>query len=105
MAKHQGGCACGAVRYTIEADSVMAGHCQCGKCQKFSGTGHGSFAAFPAAAVKMTGKLTQWSYKADSGNTATRGHFPTCGSMVLGKTTGFPISWPFSLPRWTMPRR
>jgi hypothetical protein len=89
MAKYQGGCACGAVRYETDADPVMAGHCQCGKCQKLSGTGHASFAAFPAAAVTLTGKLKFWDYTADSGNTASRGHCPECGSMVAGKTSGF----------------
>ena len=89
MAKYEGGCACGAVRYATDADPLMAGHCQCRKCQLLSGTGHSSFAAFPAAAVKVKGKLTYWDYRADSGNTASRGHCPTCGSPVLGKTSGF----------------
>jgi hypothetical protein len=89
MAKFEGGCACGAVRYSTNADPVMSGHCQCRKCQLLSGTGHASFAAFPAAAVDVKGKLDYWSYTADSGNTASRGHCPTCGSMVLGKTSGF----------------
>jgi hypothetical protein len=89
MAKYEGGCACGAVRYSTNADPVMSGHCQCRKCQLLSGTGHASFAAFPAAVVDVKGKLNYWSYTADSGNTASRGHCPTCGSMVLGKTSGF----------------
>ncbi len=36
----------------------------------------------------MSGKVKYWDYRADSGNTASRGHCPTCGSMVAGKTTG-----------------
>jgi hypothetical protein len=88
MAKYEGGCACGAVRYTTDAEPVMAGHCQCGKCQKLSGAGHASFAAFLAAAVALKGRLEYWSYTADSGNTASRGHCPVCGSMVIGKTSG-----------------
>jgi hypothetical protein len=90
MAKFEGGCACGAVRYSTDADPIMSGHCQCRKCQQLSGTGHASFAAFPAPAVKVKGDVKFWSYKADSGNQASRGHCPTCGSMVLGKTSGFP---------------
>ena len=90
MAKFEGGCACGAVRFTADADPIMVAHCQCGKCQKLSGGGHASFAAFPVESVKVTGKLTYWDYKADSGNTASRGHCPTCGSHVIGKTSGMP---------------
>jgi hypothetical protein len=36
----------------------------------------------------LKGKLKFWDYTADSGNTASRGHCPTCGSMVAGKTSG-----------------
>lgn len=89
MARYSGGCACGAVRYETDADPVMAGHCQCRRCQQLSGAPHSSFAAFPAAAVKLKGRLEFWSYTADSGNTASRGHCPVCGSQVLGKTSGF----------------
>lgn len=90
MAKFEGGCACGAVRFSTDADPMMAGHCQCGKCQKLGGGGHASFAAFPADSLTVTGKVTFWDYIADSGNTASRGHCPTCGSHVFGKTTGMP---------------
>lgn len=88
MAKYEGGCACGAVRYKTDAEPVMAGHCQCRKCQMLSGTGHSSFAAFPADAVEITGDITYWSYTADSGNAAERGHCPVCGSSLFGKSAG-----------------
>lgn len=88
MAKFEGGCACGAVRYETDADPVMAGHCQCGKCQTLSGAGHTTFAAFPAASVKVTGDLVSWSYIADSGNTATRNRCTRCGTMVTSGTSG-----------------
>jgi hypothetical protein len=89
MAKYQGGCACGSVRYATDAEPIMSGHCQCRKCQQLSGTGHATFAAFPAAALEVTGKVNYWNYVADSGNTASRGHCPVCGSIVLGRTSGF----------------
>jgi hypothetical protein len=88
MAKYEGGCACGDVRFSTDAEPMMAGHCQCRHCQQLSGAGHASFAAFPEAAVSMKGTVKYWEYKADSGNTASRGHCSTCGSMVVGRTTG-----------------
>jgi hypothetical protein len=88
MAKYEGGCACGEIRFSTDAEPLMAGHCQCRHCQQLSGAGHSSFAAFPEPAVSLKGKLKFWEYKADSGNTASRGHCPTCGSMVAGKTSG-----------------
>jgi hypothetical protein len=90
MAKYEGGCACGAMRFATDTEPMMAGHCQCRHCQMLSGAGHASFAAFQEANVGITGKLVFWDYKADSGNTASRGHCPTCGSMVAGKTSGIP---------------
>jgi hypothetical protein len=90
MTKFTGGCACGAVRYEIDAQPVMQLHCQCSKCRKLSGTGHTAIMAFPGPAVKLTGRLAGWSYIADSGATATRYHCPACGSPISGETTGVP---------------
>ncbi|MBI2717877.1 MAG: GFA family protein [Rhizobiales bacterium] len=90
MARYSGRCACGAVHFETDAEPMMAGHCQCSRCQKLSGAPHSSFAAFPEAAVRMSGKLASWSYTADSGNVATRHHCPTCGAPVYGTTKGMP---------------
>ena len=85
MAKYMGGCACGAVRFSTDAEPLMAGHCQCRHCQQLSGAGHSSFAAFPEGAIELKGNVRYWDYIADSGNTASRGHCIICGSMVAGK--------------------
>ena len=44
---YTGGCACGAIRYEIAAESMMMNDCQCGDCQRKSGTGHGPGPHFP----------------------------------------------------------
>ncbi len=80
---YTGGCACGAIRYEINAEPVFSNHCQCRDCQYKSGTGHGSYLTFAGrAAVKLSGKATQWDMTGDSGNKKTRGFCPTCGSPV-----------------------
>lgn len=80
---YTGGCACGALRYEIAAEPVFSNHCQCRDCQHKSGTGHGSYMTFAGrSAVKLTGKVTHWDMKGDSGNVKTRGFCPTCGSPV-----------------------
>ena len=38
MAKITGGCLCGAVRYTAEAEAASATVCHCRDCQKFTGS-------------------------------------------------------------------
>ena len=79
---YTGGCACGAIRYDITGDPVMAGHCQCRACQRASGTGHGSHMVFRAAAVHLTGSVTLWDSPADSGSIVSRAFCPVCGSPV-----------------------
>ncbi|HEY7690164.1 MAG TPA: GFA family protein [Dongiaceae bacterium] len=88
--KIKGGCLCGQASYEIAADPIMAVHCHCTDCQKTSGSGHTEHVLFPRAAVKLTGKLSEYKSKADSGNTVTRAFCPTCGSPVFSASSGMP---------------
>lgn len=38
---YTGGCACGAIRYSIAGEPVFSNDCHCRDCQRESGTGHG----------------------------------------------------------------
>ena len=83
-----GGCMCGAVRYEISAEPVMAGHCHCRACQHASGAGGSSALAVPTEALKITGEVKYFGSPADSGHTSNRGFCPTCGSPLVGQSTG-----------------
>jgi hypothetical protein len=85
-----GGCRCGAIRYEIAAEPLFGGQCQCLDCQRGTGGGHASFMAFPAAAVQLTGTPRFYESEADSGNQVRRGFCPTCGSPVVGHSSGVP---------------
>ena len=87
---YRGGCLCGAIRYEIAAEPMFAGQCQCLDCQHETGGGHTSFMAFPTGAVDPTGTQQFYEVKADSGNLIRRGFCPTCGSPVVGATSGMP---------------
>jgi hypothetical protein len=87
---YRGGCLCGAIRYEIAAEPVLAGQCHCLDCQHETGGGHSSFMGFPADAVKLAGTPRYHEVTADSGNTVRRGFCPTCGSPVAAATTGLP---------------
>lgn len=87
---YTGGCLCGAVRYEIEAEPMVAGHCQCRDCQRMTGAGHSSMLAFPRPAVRITGPLKGYGVKADSGNTATRSFCGECGAFVAASSSGMP---------------
>ena len=79
---YTGGCACGAIRYSIAGEPLFANHCQCRDCQRESGTGHGSYATFARAGVTVTGEAKTWDMVGDSGNVKTRAFCPACGSPV-----------------------
>jgi hypothetical protein len=88
---YTGGCACGAIRYEITGEPVFQPDCQCRDCQRMSGTGHGSYLAFPSKLhVRLEGKAQQWSFAGDSGNVKTRGFCPTCGSPVYLTSAAMP---------------
>src|SRR3569623_2483990 len=79
---YTGGCACGAIRYSITSEPVFSNHCQCRDCQRESGTGHGSHLTFQRDGVTVTGEAKCWDMVADSGNVKTRAFCPVCGSPV-----------------------
>ena len=78
-----GGCACGAIRYEIDAKPVFENHCQCSDCRRRSGTGHGSYLTFAdRAKVRLTGEARTWRVAGDSGNEKIHAFCPTCGTPV-----------------------
>jgi hypothetical protein len=82
MATITGGCLCGAVRYTAEADPTAATVCHCRDCQKFTGS---AFAALVRAAktdVKIAGPLKTFTSIGGSGNPILRHFCPECGSSI-----------------------
>jgi hypothetical protein len=81
--RYTGGCACGAVRYETSGEPVAEVHCQCLDCQKRSGTGHSSYAAFGnRGAVTITGDAASWRVKGDSGNEKIHAFCPVCGTPL-----------------------
>lgn len=85
-----GSCQCGSVKYSSSAKPIIAFHCQCKHCQKFSSTGHGSYVLLSKIHTAVTGDVSLWSYKADSGNLTTKNFCPKCGTQVFSLTSGHP---------------
>jgi hypothetical protein len=81
-----GGCLCGAVRYTIEAEPKFIRHCWCRDCQ-YIGAGAGTVNVFfPTEAVKVEGALAEHASPAASGNLMHRRYCPSCGTPVFTQT-------------------
>jgi hypothetical protein len=74
-----GGCQCGAVRYTIEAEPATAHVCHCRMCQRATG---GLFAALVGAhKEKVDWTKGQPTFFASS-SLAKRGFCPSCGTPL-----------------------
>lgn len=85
-----GGCACGAVRYTIAAAPIVTRVCWCRLCQ-YLGAGSGTVnVCFPSDAVTIRGALTDYSCVADSGNVMHRRFCPVCGTSVTSAAESRP---------------
>jgi hypothetical protein len=84
MAKFEGGCSCGNVRYTAEAEPIFAGVCHCTACQKTTGTSFSAVVAVPAPALTLTGDVKVYDSKGDTGQATHSTFCPNCGSPVLG---------------------
>lgn len=79
---YTGGCACGAIRYSMSGEPLFSNHCQCRDCQRESGTGHGSYITFARQDVTVNGNAAHWDMTGDSGNVKTRAFCPRCGLPV-----------------------
>ena len=77
-----GGCACGAIRYSVAGQPVATNDCQCRQCQYDSGTGHGSYLTFAGRPVTRSGSPSYWDIVGDGGTVKRRAFCPTCGTPV-----------------------
>lgn len=89
-ASFEGGCLCGAVRYTCGAEPVVAGHCHCVDCRRSSGTGHCSHLGVPREAVTISGEVSLYERPADTGNMVSRAFCPSCGAPIYSTNSKMP---------------
>jgi hypothetical protein len=90
MAKIEGGCRCGKVRYSAEAEPIFAGICHCTSCQKTTGTSFSAVVAIPAPALTVTGTVKVFDSKGDTGQGTHSSFCPECGSPLLGTADVMP---------------
>lgn len=92
-----GGCLCGAIRFTVEGDSLGSGACFCLDCQASNG-------GAPAyGAVYQKGDFTlilgepkiYWS-QSETGNRIGRAFCPECGTNIYGINESRPDYLPIS---------
>jgi hypothetical protein len=79
MARIEGGCLCGAVRYRSEAEPAMQVVCHCKTCQKNSGSAFSMNVAVPQDSLTVEGDALR-SYIDHSGASGQPFHRHYCGS-------------------------
>lgn len=82
MASLDGGCLCGSVRYSSNAEPALVAVCHCKNCQKQSGTAFGLIVGVPRSELKLLGSLKTYEDKGDSGGSVNRNFCPDCGSPI-----------------------
>ena len=87
---HEGGCFCGAVRFTIAGEPQAARFCWCRDCQRIASGMATVNVLFDEEAVVYSGEMTRITRVADSGNTVERGFCMVCGSQMYSRTTQGP---------------
>ncbi len=88
--KIEGGCLCGKVRYSADAEPAFVGLCHCTNCQKGSGSAFNIVVALPKPAVGVAGALTTFEGRGDSGKATYRRFCPECGSPVIDEAEVMP---------------
>ncbi len=90
--ERNGGCSCGAVRFTVTAPFLAVGACHCTDCQKAAGGGPNYVALAPASAFAVTqGQPRLYRSERDGGGEVSRAFCPDCGTPLWS----IPVDAPF----------
>ena len=81
---HEGGCACGALRYRVRAAPVRTGVCHCKYCQRRTGSAFGVNVYFSKEDFELTrGELKLYQHRSDETNRWLKMEFcPSCATTV-----------------------
>jgi hypothetical protein len=85
-----GGCLCGKVRYSADAEPAFVGLCHCHDCQKFTGSAFAAMIGLPKSAVTVTGVLKGFTKPGDSGKPMERRFCPGCGASIMDEAEMMP---------------
>jgi hypothetical protein len=90
MREMSGGCLCGQVRYSANADPAMVAVCHCKNCQKQAGTAFTVVVGIPKSAISIQGQLKTFHDTGDTGQPVERNFCPECGSPVISNVAVIP---------------
>ncbi len=76
----EGGCLCGAIRYSIVADAIETACCHCQQCQRSTGSPVVNWVNFPRDAFRYTAGSPDVFASSDK---ARREHCSRCGTQLV----------------------
>ncbi|MGS1109354.1 GFA family protein [Achromobacter anxifer] len=85
-----GGCLCGAVRYVVREAPAAVALCHCTHCQKQSGSAFSVNLVVDPARLELTGELSAFVDRADSGAQVYRRFCGSCGSPIVSEIPAKP---------------
>ena len=89
MGERTGRCLCNAVTFKFTAEPLATRICWCRDCQHLAANGTVNVLV-PAEALTVSGVLSEYTKKADSGDDVTRQFCPNCGTHLFAKSSGWP---------------
>ena len=90
MPELNGGCLCGAVRYTSNSAPEFIGVCHCRDCQKYTGSAFAIMVGLRKTALQIRGPVKTFSKLGDSGKPILRHFCPECGSSIADEPSRRP---------------
>lgn len=90
MKGQEGGCLCGKIRYTLNAEPLATALCHCTNCQRQGGAAFSVNLLFAATQVEITGALTEFVDHSDKGDPVGRKFCGNCGSPILSALSTMP---------------
>ena len=82
-----GGCLCGAIRYSVDADPIASYLCHCTDCQRATGGAYSACVLVPIESLRIEqGETLRFESRADSGNLVVRESCCTCGSPLFSNS-------------------
>jgi len=82
MASLEGGCQCGAVRYVLSVDQLVAYTCHCRECQKQAASAFGISVPVPSNRLHIQGAMNVYRRPTDSGANTDCWFCKICGSRL-----------------------
>jgi hypothetical protein len=85
-----GGCYCGALRFSATGDPAFKAQCHCRECQYFSGGHPNVVMAFPESSFKYTKGTPKSFRRSDLDTPVSREFCASCGTQILARAPGLP---------------